>query len=357
MIKLILGILVPISLFQIFIISFHLFIKKKGNLQNKILIGTLLIIWGIFISGASILLTPSGLFLSDVGHLMNLTIFLVAPVLYIYFCTIFKTQYKITFKVIYHAIPFLLIFAYIFSEIIIQRKLRYVFYPTAIYLISFLFAQNIIYYFLILKELKKVNSERKEKSKLNLFRILLLSTISLFLLKSVIFIIWNILKYTEICIFITGIFFIVVFIIVNFMVLFSLNNPDALTGTLKYQGNLLSEEELSAYLSSINTSLDENKLFTNPQISLLRLSKNLRISEKLLSQVINQASGLNYNDFINKFRINYALEMIKKEKSKKILEIAYECGFNSKTTFNTAFKKFTGVTPSQFRENLSSRVN
>ncbi|MGE5805929.1 MAG: helix-turn-helix domain-containing protein [Ignavibacteria bacterium] len=350
-----LSILVPVSLFQILLISFYLFIKKKGNPQHRILISILLIIWGIFVSGSVILLAQSkSIFTADTGHLMNLTIFLVAPLLYIYFRSLFRPENNFNFKILFHAVPFLIIFIYIFSEVFIRNKPRYVFYPTAIYLISFLFIQNILYFIFILKDLKPAFESKKEKSKLRFFKILLISTVVLFFLKLIIFIIWNILEYTDICIFMTGIFFSVVFIIINFLVIFSLNNPDALIGSLKYQATPLSENELSIQLENIIAVLTSNKLFTDPLLSLERLSKSSKIPEKLLSQVINQSSGLNYNDFINRYRIDYAQQLIKKEISKKVLEIAYECGFNSKTTFNTAFKKFTGITPTQFRENLSS---
>jgi AraC-like DNA-binding protein len=92
----------------------------------------------------------------------------------------------------------------------------------------------------------------------------------------------------------------------------------------------------------------------DPLLSLERLSKSVRIPERILSQVINQSSGLNFNDFINKYRTEHAQKLLKDEPNKKVLEVAYECGFNSKTTFNSAFKKFTGQTPSEFKKNLTS---
>ncbi len=289
----------------------------------------------------------------DIAHLMNLTIFLAAPILYVHFKSLFEINYKITSKeLLFHSIPFAAIFLYLFHHIIIQGKIRFVFYPTAIYLISFLFMQSIFYFYLILKEVKSIPETNGNKAKLKLFRFLLRSALIIFALKLIIFIVWNVLKYNDICIFITGIFFVIAFIIINSFVIFSLNNPDMILGTEKYQGSFIGKNELDNFISKIDEYFISQKTFMDPLISLERLSKSVRIPEKTLSQVINQAGGLNFNDFVNRYRIDFAKEMIIKNDSKKILEVAYECGFNSKTTFNSAFKKFTGQTPSEFKKNL-----
>jgi AraC-like DNA-binding protein len=311
----------------------------------------LLITWFIFTSGSFILLAGvKSVLLKDFGHMMNLSIFLTAPIMYIYFKTLFVPQFRISAKDLVHTIPFFLILLYMINKILIQKTIGVVFYPLSIYMISALFIQNSIYFYFILKDMRAFEGN-KYKSRIRIYRFILYSVLAVFLLKLMIFVTWNILNYVEVCIFMTAIFFTIVFIIINTLVLFSLNNPDLLTGTFKYQASDISESELKEHMKRIKDFLTEGKAYTDPLLSLERLAKCLKIQEKLLSQVINQSSGYNFNDFINSYRIEYVIEMMKNS-DMKILEIAYESGFNSKTTFNTAFKKFTGSTPSEYKKKL-----
>lgn len=349
----ILTILFSISVSQILLICFYLLIQKKGSGLNKLLIGMQLIVWGTFMAGSFLLMTMAkNILISDIGHLMNLSIFLVTPLLYIHFKSLSEPQYKFGKKEFVHTIPFIIIFIYLFIQIVIQRKLAYVFYPTAIYLISFLFLQNIFYFYLLNKKLGDFSESVKDKSRVRLFKFLLLSTLILFSLKLIIFIVWNILKYVDICIFLTAIFFFIVLIILNSFLIFSLNNPNLLLGAFKYEASLLTKEEMDNYMNTINSFLKSERIFIDPLISLERLSKSVKIPEKIISQVINQSEGLNFNDLINRYRIEFAQQMIREEKFDKVIEVAYECGFNSKTTFNSAFKKFTGLTPTEFKKDL-----
>jgi AraC-like DNA-binding protein len=114
------------------------------------------------------------------------------------------------------------------------------------------------------------------------------------------------------------------------------------------------------------TSLDENfvcnyknkldalilqKIYTDPNLTIPKLAEILSIQPYLLSQIINENYNQNFSDFINFHRIEEAKDILSSEsgKDQKIASIAYECGFNTLSAFNTAFKKFTKTTPSQFR--------
>ncbi|MCZ6899895.1 MAG: helix-turn-helix domain-containing protein, partial [Bacteroidetes bacterium] len=72
-----------------------------------------------------------------------------------------------------------------------------------------------------------------------------------------------------------------------------------------------------------------------------------------LSQVINDRIGLNFFDFVNSYRIKEATRLLSDSQKSEytIIELAYESGFNSKSTFNSAFKRFAGSTPTEFRTN------
>jgi AraC-like DNA-binding protein len=81
------------------------------------------------------------------------------------------------------------------------------------------------------------------------------------------------------------------------------------------------------------------------------LSKQLGVNSSVLSFAINNGFGKNFNDFVNEFRITEVKEKLKTADDATLLEIAFDCGFNSKATFNRAFKKFTGVSPKEFVSN------
>jgi hypothetical protein len=141
------SVLCCITICQVLVISFYLFIKKKGNTLSKILISCLLFIWSVFIAGALILITPGhSLLLYDAGHILNLVIFLAGPVLFIHFNALFDYDFKFSGKTLIHAFPFFIVIAYITYQTFIQKIIGIVFYPRAIYLISALFVQNIIYF-------------------------------------------------------------------------------------------------------------------------------------------------------------------------------------------------------------------
>jgi YesN/AraC family two-component response regulator len=93
--------------------------------------------------------------------------------------------------------------------------------------------------------------------------------------------------------------------------------------------------------------------FLNPELTLKQLASELKIPERLLSGLINQYRNQNFYDFVNNYRISKAQKMLTDETSKRktVLEILYDSGFNSKSSFNQVFKKTTGLTPTEFKRN------
>jgi len=122
----------------------------------------------------------------------------------------------------------------------------------------------------------------------------------------------------------------------------------------KYKTSALLPETVDAVLPQLTRLMEEEKVFLEPNLTLKSLSQRLYVHYNHLSQIINEHLGKSFNDYINRYRIEEAKKKLTdphpKEARKTILDIAYETGFYSKSVFNTAFKKFTGMTPSQFRE-------
>jgi len=108
-------------------------------------------------------------------------------------------------------------------------------------------------------------------------------------------------------------------------------------------------EEIKA---KIESSMLQEKLYLEPELSLSDLAQKLKTNTSVLSAAINSNYGKNFNDFVNEYRVKEFKKQIKLPKNQNftILAVAFECGFNSKATFNRAFKKFTGQSPSRFEE-------
>jgi AraC-like DNA-binding protein len=96
--------------------------------------------------------------------------------------------------------------------------------------------------------------------------------------------------------------------------------------------------------------LQHEKLYEDPELSLTQLARQLQSNPSFISMVINRGFRMNFNDFVNQFRIEAVKEMLQKgeHKQQTLLGIAFDCGFNSKATFNRAFKKATGQNPKDY---------
>ncbi|TRY30094.1 AraC family transcriptional regulator [Aliiglaciecola sp. M165] len=111
-------------------------------------------------------------------------------------------------------------------------------------------------------------------------------------------------------------------------------------------------------INQLNDLMQRVKLYQDPELRLDGLADSMGISPRSLSSILNQHYQKSFYDFVNQYRISDAIEQLR-EKSKHhktIQRVFEEAGFNSKTTFNTLFKKSTGKTPSEFRESVKEEV-
>jgi AraC-like DNA-binding protein len=114
--------------------------------------------------------------------------------------------------------------------------------------------------------------------------------------------------------------------------------------------NTLSEEDLKMWKAKLLKVFDTEKPYLNPELTLSDLAEKLKTNTSILSQVINTGFDKNFNDFVNEYRVEAFKQKIKTPQYAHytMLAVAYDCGFNSKTTFNRAFKKLTNSMPSDF---------
>jgi len=120
----------------------------------------------------------------------------------------------------------------------------------------------------------------------------------------------------------------------------------------KYHTSTLNSQTADDIIPHLLDLMDKKKIYLDPDLTLRELAAKLRIHYNHLSQIINTRFEMSYNDFVNKYRIEEVQRQLKDpaNNDRTVLEIMYDCGFYSKSVFNTAFKKFTGMTPSQFRK-------
>lgn len=133
-------------------------------------------------------------------------------------------------------------------------------------------------------------------------------------------------------------------------------NPEIVSkAKSKYAGSSLKEGERLQYLNNLKDYMNLQKPYLDETVSLTKLANALNIPVHHLSQIINEEFGLNFFDFINHYRVEEvkAKMLDPKFANFSLLGIAFECGFNSKSSFNRVFKKITGLTPSKFKDQIT----
>jgi AraC-like DNA-binding protein len=114
----------------------------------------------------------------------------------------------------------------------------------------------------------------------------------------------------------------------------------------------LPETKATEVISRLILLMEKDKLYQEHELTLQTLSDNLRMPAYQVSQAINDGLKKNFYDLVNGYRVEEAKRLLVDPKNENftILSVGFEAGFNSKTTFNTVFKKFTGVTPTEYRD-------
>ena len=114
----------------------------------------------------------------------------------------------------------------------------------------------------------------------------------------------------------------------------------------------MTEKQKASYMKKLRQTMDHQKPYMNPELTLKELSEMTDIPPRYLSQILNGSLKQNYYDFINRYRVEASKKYLSDPEKQKctILEILYEVGFNSKVAYNTAFKKYTGMTPRHYRK-------
>ena len=355
--------------FQLLFVGIFLITHKKGNRRNNILLGTIfiLIAWNM---GDLTLQMNGVVFKWEFLHHIDDGFFLLyGPIFYLYAQGVIFRDFKLSSGKLLHLIPYLLLTISILSlrnptpttsEEIIKNDLPWQFFLISALMYAHIFVYLGLTYKSLLKYRKIIKNKYSQIDQINLDW--LSSSLNTFGLLTFVSLIHNFIALAEnrsVFIVTLVLLLIFVFYFVNKVILKALRQPEIFAGitqneTSKYLGSNLIPSQIEEHKKQLLTLLSTEKPFLNPQVSLTDLSEKLSVSTKHLSQVINQSFKKSFFDFINTYRIQEVQQILKESKDDKltVLEAMYEAGFNSKSSFNSAFKKETGQTPTEFRKTI-----
>lgn len=118
----------------------------------------------------------------------------------------------------------------------------------------------------------------------------------------------------------------------------------------KYAKSGLADDKLRSYKCELDRIMQDQQLFLHPELTLPAVADIVKCSVNHLSQVINAGFGVSFFDYINRYRIEHAKELLNNlDADDPVLTIAFAVGFNSNSAFYAAFKKHVGMTPAQYR--------
>lgn len=109
-------------------------------------------------------------------------------------------------------------------------------------------------------------------------------------------------------------------------------------------------DNISDWKIKLDAYMLESRAYENPELTIYDLSLPLDIHVKKLSQLINQGYNMNFNDYINQYRVQAVIKQMEagNHSMQTLLSLAFECGFNSKSTFNRSFKRWTSTSPNDY---------
>jgi len=146
-------------------------------------------------------------------------------------------------------------------------------------------------------------------------------------------------------------------IVIIFLSFWALKHPFLFRIPLeKYKHSTIDSNQVFRLMTKLKTYMDQEKPYIDPSLTLVKLSDQLEVSSKELSQAINQTEALNYSQFIAKYRVEEVQRLLATDASTKltIAAIAYDSGFSSISSFNAAFKKHTHMTAIAYRKSLEA---
>jgi AraC-like DNA-binding protein len=377
------DILFILLIFQLLFLSFFLFTNNKGKRVSNILLGSFFLC--ICLNLVDVFLLMTKVYYSNTSFALwgSCLPLLFGPILFLYTQSVLYKDFSFSGKKMKHFLPFIIFFTLTELTYLLQpRNIRENILnnivdsrlPRAAYLVSLLiFMQFLFYVFASLRligKYKKAASENFSNSRyINVSW--LYSTMVFFMLIMFLSTVNGLLSLTfwaKYYFLALNLIVFAVLMFINQVLLKALRRPyffsfsensdniDSLPIALRSGSSGPESAEKEKILQQILQYMRDRKPWLEPELTLDQLAAQLSIRPKILSQLINEKLQQNFFDFINRYRIEEAGRLLINPVDKKItiLEVLYEVGFNSKSSFNTLFKKYTGLTPSEFKKKNQS---
>jgi len=375
------NVLLVVTVISLFISLFFAFflatVKTKYKISNY-LFAAFLIITAIDISGTLFELVSDGP--SNLGMLRTNLAFFQIPAFYLYVLSVCYSDFKLKRKHLMHLLPFIMTNVILLPRFYLvdgASKINFIINRQSRIELQFshiLFhLQTVVYLvavFMLLRKARKLYLENNTGTNINSYNWLFQFTSVLSVLYLIV-LFKNIFKFSDhpyISEWIKIAILILQLFITCWYLYKALNHPDLFRNFDSKQKLVadivleeknskpvsISEKEYNAALSKLKQFMIQEKPFLNPSLTIQDVSTAIDIPVRDLSLLINHKLQQHFYDFVNTYRIENAMAILKDVSKSKvtILEILYEVGFNSKSSFNTAFKKHTGCTPTSYRKKL-----
>jgi len=321
------------------------------KISNRILAAFLL---GLSLQFTALLLQDYNIGFSFIEKSLCIYGFLYGPLLYLYTRSLIYNSFKLSINHCLHFLPFLILFMSIFSSLDICGYLSFLFYFSLI-IYSFFAIKEIITYRKILRETKssvgRINLNWLEIIMILFCIILSLDIVDIFIQSLDI---------------ISGIstIHLGLLILINIMFYKGFKQPEIFLGISNSDKQMVLDKKNDYLVYSEEDKLDVERIkeyialhevYINSELSLDDLSNYLEMPSRRLSFLINNFMNQNFMGFINSHRIEKAINRLSnpEDENETISEIMYDVGFNSKSSFNTLFKKKTGLTPTEYKRKHS----
>ncbi|MCQ9640930.1 helix-turn-helix domain-containing protein [Chryseobacterium sp. WG14] len=328
-------------LLSVFLIT----VKSKRKLPDYLFAAFLLV---SVIDFSGLFISPPDSKIIKGGKLAS--VLLQMPLYYLYVNSACYYNFKLHKKHLLHTLPFLFFFC-LYSISGISKQNYRVF--DSISIIQYYF--YIIAVFLALRSFRRIYQENYSSNHHLTYKWLMQTTI-LFLIGNFFVLIRGFVDesnpvHTYLYIF-TSLF---ILFVISWFVLNALYLPNLFAGISKDLIPVKPANELKKepeQLKNLMQFMETEKPYLDDKLTLQKLAEQINLPEKQLSLLINQHTGKHFFDFINEFRINDAKTLLKEQSQLTVLEVLYKVGFNSKSSFYTAFKKATNLTPTDYRKSI-----
>lgn len=335
-----------------------------GNKTANRLLAALTLTISIIVSGA-VLLTSNYVFVfPHLSRIHQPFVFLAGPLLFLYIRELTAREPRFEKKDLLHFIPFVVCLIYLLPYFLQSRtekirvlSLEYIqeSFGQWYYIRSALFITQALVY-LILIALIIITYSRKSKGRNSVRDRAVLFEVRFFVIATAVLWLAVVLRYA-----IETIPNLLVplgaSLLIYAMGYLKMRRPEPQTSgkddlsVKKYEKSTLTRERSERYLDKLLNFMEKEKPFTDGDLTIQKLAEKLSIPAHHLSQTINERLGQTFSDFINSYRVEEAKRSLLDPALKhlSVLGIAEEVGFNSKSSFNSVFKKHTNMTPSEFR--------